>query len=118
MRSAPNLRIDAFRMPNPGDGRVYRDNDGYYEVPCRSSSVPLRVVASDGLGWDHVSVSLPTRTPTWAEMELVRKLFFRDDEVVLQFGVPLSNHINIHNFCLHWWRPQGVEIQLPPKEMV
>lgn len=118
MRSAPNLRLDMFRLPNPGDGQIYRDNDGIYSVPCRSSSVPLRVIASDGLGWDHVSVSLPTRTPTWEEMEFVRKLFFRDDEVVLQFGVPESAHINVHNFCLHWWRPQGVDIQLPPREMV
>lgn len=84
----------------------------------------LRVVVGDGVeweeaglplpAWEHVSVSLKTRTPTWAEMEWVRELFFADDELVLQFSVPRAQHINIHEHVLHLWRPIGVEIPLPP----
>ena len=37
----------------------------------------LRVLFSDGLGWDHVSVSLADRCPTWAEMCFIKDLFLR-----------------------------------------
>ena len=67
----------------------------------------LRVVFSDGRGWDHVSVSLATRCPTWGEMEYVRRLFFKADETVMQLHVPTTDHINQHDFCLHLWRPQS-----------
>lgn len=67
---------------------------------------PLRVIASDGAGWDHVSVSAPGRTPTWDEMERVKRLFFRDDETAMQLHVPPAEHVNLHAHCLHLWRPQ------------
>lgn len=78
----------------------------------------LKVIASSGEGWDHVSVSLPHRCPTWDEMEHVKRLFFRDDETAMQLHVPPTDHINVHPFCLHLWRPQGVEIPRPPGWMV
>lgn len=116
MRKAPNLRIDNFRQPNPGDGQVYRDNNGWFLIPYKGQT--LKVIASDGLGWDHVSVSLKHRPPTWEEMEFVRGLFFRDDETVMQLSVPRSQHINVHENCLHWWRPQEQEIPRPEQVMV
>jgi len=33
------------------------------------------VIASDGMDWEHVSVSLPNRTPNWREMGL-SKIYF------------------------------------------
>lgn len=73
----------------------------------------LRIIASNGAGWDHVSVSLPDRCPTWDDMEYVRKLFFKPDETVMQLHVPESDHINNHPYCLHLWRPQtSDEIQI------
>src|SRR5580765_4301097 len=112
MRHVPNLRLDPFRQPNPGDGRVYRDNNGWFLIPYRG--VTLKVIASDGEGWDHVSVSLKHRTPTWDELEFIRALFFRDDETVMQLHVPREDHVNVHPFCLHLWRPNdGREIPRP-----
>jgi hypothetical protein len=78
----------------------------------------LRVIASNGLGWDHVSVSLPYRTPTWAEMELVKRAFFRDHETALQYHVPSADHINYHPYCLHLWRPHHAAIPRPPAKLV
>ena len=57
---------------------------------------PCRVVASNQDGWDHVSVSLPNRCPTWSEMESVRNMFFTEDAVVMQLSVARSDHINLH----------------------
>jgi hypothetical protein len=78
----------------------------------------LAVIASCGEGWEHVSVSTSTRCPTWDEMEYVKRLFFEDDETVVQYHVPVSEHINLHPFVLHLWRPVGLAIPRPPGWMV
>lgn len=79
---------------------------------------PLRIIASWGGGWDHVSVSTNGKTPTWGEMEAVKRLCFHDHEAAMQLHVPVSDHISIKHNCLHIWRPQSGEILLPPKWMV
>ena len=38
---------------------------------------------------------------------------FNDDEVAMQLHVPASQHVNNHEFCLHWWRPLDAVIPLP-----
>lgn len=117
MRNCPNLRTQPYRQADPSTGIVYsQDIDGWYLVPFDGST--LKVIASDGEGWDHVSVSLATRCPTWDEMEYVRSLFFRDDETVMQLSVPRADHLNFHKFCLHLWRPQHAEIPRPPGILV
>ena len=78
----------------------------------------LRIIASNGMGWDHVSVSRSDRTPTWSELEFVKRLFFTEDEVAMQLHVPPANHINVHPHCLHLWRPQAEPIPMPPEYMV
>ena len=117
MRNSPNARTLKFKQPDPMNGRVYSDIDGWYLIRGPLGA-QLKVIASDGEGWDHVSVSLPNRTPTYEEMDFVRQLFFRDDEAVMQLHVPLSDHVNFHRFCLHLWRPQSVEIPRPPAHLV
>jgi hypothetical protein len=81
-------------------------------------AVPLKVIASDGEGWEHVSVSLPTRCPTWEEMSYVKSVFWDDGDCVVQFHPPRSEHINNHSFCLHLWRPTNHNIATPPGWMV
>jgi hypothetical protein len=91
---------------------------GSFMIRCKSSTKTVRVVASNGYGWDHVSVSLPSRCPTWEEMDEVKRLFFRDDEVAMQIHVAVNDHINIHPYVLHLWRPHEAVIPLPPKILV
>ena len=69
-------------------------------------SVQVLVIASDGGGWDHVSVSTPERVPTWEEMCKIKSLFFDDEEVVMQLHPAKSQYVNYHERCLHLWRPQ------------
>ena len=78
----------------------------------------MRVLATVGDGWDHVSVSRKTRCPNWPEMESVKRLFFFDRETVMQLHVPVAEHISYHDFCLHLWRPLESEIPRPPGWMV
>jgi hypothetical protein len=78
----------------------------------------MRIIASNGDGWDHVSVSLANRCPRWSEMEHVKRMFFRPDEVAMQLHVKPHDHISHHPFCLHLWRPHEGAIPLPPGRMV
>lgn len=80
--------------------------------------VPLVVIAAAGDGWDHVSVSASGRTPTWSEMEAIKRLFFEPNECAMQLHVPVKDHINNNPNVLHMWRPHGVEIPRPPGWMV
>lgn len=91
---------------------------GSFSVPSPIDRKPLMIVASSGNGWDHVSVSRANRCPNWTELEHVRRLFFRDNETVMQLHVPPKDHISLHPNCLHLWRPQQVEIPRPPEWMV
>jgi hypothetical protein len=81
----------------------------------------IKVIATDGQGpdsslekWEHVSVSLASRCPTWEEMCLVKSLFWDDEECVMQLHPPRSQWINNHPYCLHLWRPVERQIPTPP----
>ena len=91
---------------------------GEYAIECEG--IKLCVIASMGGGWDHISVSTKDRCPTWDEMEFIARLFFNPDEVAMQLHLPVADHINMHPFVLHWWRPQKKlrRIPLPPKKFV
>ena len=98
-------------------------NNGVFIVRLRPGESPLRVIASDGAlddgqEWDHVSVSRPDRTPTWAEMCAIKALFWGDEDVVVQYHSPRSEWVNNHQYCLHMWRPVGVDVPRPPALMV
>jgi hypothetical protein len=78
----------------------------------------LAVIASDNLGWEHVSVSLKHRPPNWAEMCFVKNLFWDEEETVLQFHPAKSEYVNCHPNCLHLWKAIGPQPELPPAIMV
>lgn len=70
-------------------------------------------------GWDHVSVR-PTRrsvTPGWDDMCMLKSIFFRDDEVVVQYHPASDEYVNNLPNCLHLWKYHG-EMPTPPSWMV
>jgi hypothetical protein len=89
---------------------------GRYRDP--HSGRMFTVQASWGDGWEHVSVSTPSQTPKWADMQRLKELFWRDDEVVVQYHPARSTYVNWHPHCLHLWRPQTQEVPVPPTWMV
>ena len=80
--------------------------------------VSFQVIASNGGGWEHVSVvpGSPNRKkcPTWDEMCAIKDMFFEPEETVIQYHPPKSDYVNNHPYCLHLWRPIGQEIPRPP----
>lgn len=96
---------------------------GFFFVPVKSSKRPLKIIASGAdtpgsQGWDHVSVSLPARCPSWDEMSLIKGLFFHPHETAFQLHPPESEHISNHRYCLHLWRYALADIPMPPSIFV
>lgn len=99
MGTAGNATVGMFHIKTPGGTK-------------------LKIIASSGDGWDHVSVSTPLRCPTWEEMEFVKRKFFKPHECAMQLHVPPADHINNHPYCLHIWRPHYLDIPRPPSIMI
>ena len=127
MRNLRDLQIQRYRRADRAVvecyGNVGDSTCGVFQVPLPrpkgKRDHPLAtVIASAGDGWEHVSVSLRARCPTWDELEYVKRLFFRPDEVAMQLHLPPSEHTSAHPFCLHLWRPTDRDIPRPPAEMV
>lgn len=93
-------------------------NNGLFFICVRPGHDPMRAIAADGDGWEHVSVSYPNRCPTWAEMCHVKDLFWDPEDAVMQLHPPESEYVNNHPYCLHLWRPVGQAIPTPPSWMV
>jgi hypothetical protein len=91
---------------------------GATDVSIPGSRGTATVIFSWGGGWDHVSVSYPSRCPTWDEMCYIKNVFFEEDECVIQYHPPKGDYVNMHPYCLHMWKPQKQVIPLPPKEFV
>jgi len=113
MRVPEKYRIR--RGPRGSDASFGNNGAFYIPGPCGKD---LSVVASDGEGWQHVSVSTPNRCPNWPEMCFIKGLFWGDDETVIQYHPPRSAYVNYHPHCLHMWKPDGIEIPLPPSLLV
>lgn len=113
------LRKGELRSDPETDG-----NNGAGFIPVRTHRAPLKFIASDGSfsvegeRWEHVSVSLPNRCPTWEEMCMVKALFWDDEDSVMQLHPPRSTWVNNHPYCLHLWRPVDAAVPLPPEWMV
>lgn len=87
-------------------GRLASDksngNNGAFEIPCKHATVYC--IASDGAGWEHVSVHVEERfklrIPSWNEMCFVKNLFWSDQDLVVQYHPPKSEYVNNHPLCI------------------
>lgn len=123
MRPLTGPQFDPFRIAVPSilenlnPGAKSDDRNGCFLFKHPGGGL-LRVIAASGGGWDHVSVSLESRTPTWEEMEWVKRRFFRESETAMQLHVPVRDHVNNHPYVLHMWRPLRGTIPMPPARYV
>lgn len=107
--------LDKYRLSDE-ERRLYGANgdsgNGIFKVFVKGKS--FRVIASNGGGWEHVSISRQNRCATWDEMCVIKDMFFDETECVVQYHPPKSNYVNVHPYCLHLWRPTTQEIPMPP----
>lgn len=108
----------------PEDGRVTRGqmasnasagNNGCFRF--YAAGKPVLAQASDGGGWEHVSISLPDHRnllPSWTLMCKIKEMFWDAEDCVVQFHPPKSQYVNRHRGCLHLWRSTQVWQPTPP----
>lgn len=103
-----------FKVPEKfrvKDGMMASDksygNNGLFSIKTLKLKYRITAIASDGLFWEHVSVSMQTRCPTWEEMATVKGMFWDGDDLVIQFHPPKSEYVDNHRYCLHLWRKAG-----------
>ena len=112
-----NKAIEPYRIVSGemGSDATY-GNNGWFEIPLGGRDI--FIVVSDGGDWEHVSVSMQGRCPTWQIMCMVKDLFWADDEVVIQYHPAKKDYVNSHEFCLHMWKPVGIKLPVPPINFV
>lgn len=111
------LKLEPYRLnvPEWGSGDA---NNGAFIIKSPKDRESIMIIMSDGLDWEHVSVSRKDRTPTWEEMNHVKNLVFEEDEVVIQYHPAKKDYVNNHPYCLHMWRPLRAILPTPPAELV
>ena len=76
--------------------------------------IPSEIIGRKSLyDWEHVSVSLPNRIPTWREMDFIKDIFWGEDEAVIQIHPPKKDKINNHVYCLHLWKYMKFDLPMP-----
>jgi hypothetical protein len=114
--------LDEFRVRSGSVVRHYGSAGdstcGVFLLRSPIDHAPICVIASSGMGWDHVSVSRKNRIPNWIEMDHIKRKFFLPEEAAFELHVAESDHINDHQNCLHLWRPIDQDMPMPPKWMV
>lgn len=94
-----------------------RGNNGFFKF--KKNNITYYCQASDGLDWEHVSVSLSVkRCPDWDEMCMIKNMFWDEEDCVIQYHPSKSQYVNNHPYVLHLWRPINDNIPLPPKGLV
>ena len=121
MRERPNELLEQGRVTLGAWGsKAGFGNNGLFRVQHPESGKTVRMLASDGGGWEHVSVSIEgaKRCPSWEEMCWVKELFWGPEEWVVQFHPAAEEYVNCHPYTLHLWKPLGAGMATPPAEFV
>lgn len=127
MRFPIPSELEPYRVTSPSAGRYKSSRgmtSGIFVIPFKK--VKLIVLFSSGSEWvddgmpgepwEHASISVSneSRIPSWEEMCHVKDLFWGDDEAVMQLHPPKVDYVNLHQHCLHLWKPTMSKIPLPP----
>lgn len=90
----------------------------------KGRNMKLICIACDGTpsGWQHVSCykfdGFSRYIPSWENMCHVKSLFWDDEDCVVQYHPAKKDYVNNNPYVLHLWRPVGIEMLRPPKELI
>lgn len=72
-----------------------------------------RILVSIDDGRWHLSITHPTRYPTWDEIKKARYDYCPDDVEMAHILPPLEYYVNVHPNCFHLWEIQDKEGRKP-----
>ena len=108
IKKTPNLIIEA-ETENDGMGGKYYD---------KYNNKWLNFIFSYQLGWEHLSVSMPSKTPSWEQMCIMKDIFWNKDETCIEYHPREEDYVNNHEHCLHIWKPTEEILPIPPSLLV
>lgn len=108
IKNTPNLVIKA-EAENDGIGGYYYD---------RFNNKKLNFIFSYQMGWEHLSVSMPNKTPSWEQMCMMKDIFWGEDECCVEYHPRKEDYVNNHEHCLHIWKPTEEHLPTPPSILV
>ena len=105
-------KFDEYRQSF--QGHYGDEQNGFIRLPQKG----LAIQFSNGGGWEHVSISRKSKMPSYDDLVWARQIFWGGNTTVMQLFVPAEDHVNVHPYCLHLWRPMEGEIPRPPRWML
>lgn len=108
IKKTPNLFIEAETKNDGMGGKYYDKYTGKW----------LNFIFSYQMGWEHLSVSMPSRTPTWNQMCVMKDIFWNKNEACVEYHPREEDYVNNHKHCLHIWRPTHETLPTPPSILV
>lgn len=108
IKQTRNLFIEA-EAANDGMGGYYYDS---------VSNKRLNFIFSYQMGWEHLSVSMPNKTPSWEQMCKMKDIFWNKNEACVQYHPKEEDYVNMHSHCLHIWKPVNDTLPTPPHILV
>ena len=87
----------------------------YYDV---ISGKNLNFIVSYQMGWEHLSVSMPSKTPSWDQMCRMKDIFWNKDEACVEYHPKEEDYVNMHQHCLHIWKTTEEYLPTPPHFLV
>lgn len=108
IKKTPNLFIEAETKNDGMGGKYYDKYTGKW----------LNFIFSYQMGWEHLSVSMPSRTPTWDQMCIMKDIFWNKNEACVEYHPREEDYVNNHKHCLHIWRPTHETLPIPPSILV
>jgi hypothetical protein len=115
--------LKQFEIPSPKwwANVTPKDVAGLYLIPGpKKHKLVVIFTSAYNDPWEHASISTyrKKRTPAWEEMCFIKNLFWKKDEMCIQYHPTENDYVNCHSYTLHIWRHKNIEIPKPPAEMV
>lgn len=101
--------LQSIEMPK---GNVAACAWGHSLIPGLKVLRSISRMENNAGSWIHVSVSLPTRLPSWIEIKKVHADFIGDN-IAIQVMPKHKDYVNVHPYCLHLWSPLSGTTALP-----
>lgn len=99
-------KLKPDKIKNPAVKIIKEAKDGYaYQTQNGLFVIQSIAVEDDKNTWMHTSFSRKSRMPTYDDMAMVKRLFIGDDQKAIMIFPDKAHHVNIHNFCLHFFTP-------------
>lgn len=108
IKNTTNLFIEAEAANDGMEGKYYDKHSGKW----------LNFIFSYQLGWEHLSVSMPNKTPSWDQMCMMKDIFWEEEEACVQYHPRKEDYVNNHKHCLHIWKPTEEALPIPPSILV